>query len=137
MAKDYPRSYRVADQMQRELADLIRHQVRDPRVDALVTISSVEVNRDLTLARVFVTRIGGAPDDGAIEALNHAAGFLRGQIGARLRLRRAPELRFVHDELLDRGSRLTALIDEAVRSDRAEGEEARSDDPTDEGEPHG
>ena len=90
MARDYPRSYRVADQIQRELADLIRREVRDPRVDSLVTISSVEVNRDLTLARVYVTRVGGAPDAGAVEALNSAAGFLRGQVGARLRLRRAP-----------------------------------------------
>lgn len=115
MPKDYPRTRRVGDQIQRELAELIRDEVRDPRVD-MVTVSGVEVTRDLAHAKVFVTRLGGGAAEGSelADALNHAASYLRKLLGQRLRLRTVPALKFIYDESFERGARLSALIDQAV-----------------------
>lgn len=118
MAKDYPRSYRVADQIQRELAELIRFQVKDPRVPQSVTVAGVEVNRDLSHAKVFVTMLEFESDaqakSEAIDGLNKAAGFLRRQLGKTMRLRSVPALHFSYDEVQQSATRLSGLIDEAV-----------------------
>ncbi len=103
--------------MQRELAELIHNELKDPRV-GMVTVSAVEVSRDLGHAKVFVTRF--APPEQVAEsvaALTHAAGFLRKMLGSRMKLRSVPQLHFVHDESIERGGRLSALIDEAVAED--------------------
>ncbi len=123
MQRDYQRSDRVADQIQRELAGLIRDALKDPRVPALTTISQVQVSRDLSLARVYVTIIGSQPGearDAAVAALNRAAGFLRSRLAGQLSLRSVPQLRFAYDEVIERGNRLDDLIDEALRADRGE-----------------
>ncbi len=118
MAKDYPRSYRVADQIQRELAELIRFEVKDPRVPESVTVAGVDVNRDLSQAKVFVTMIeieGDAEAKAeAIDGLNKAAGFLRKHLSKTMRLRSVPALRFFYDEVQESANRLSALIDQAV-----------------------
>ncbi|PWG63567.1 30S ribosome-binding factor RbfA [Sediminicurvatus halobius] len=118
MPKDFPRTRRVADQVQRELAGLIRDEVRDPRVGS-VTVSEVQVSRDLAYADVHVTGLGMDAEASRemTAALNHAAGFLRSQLARRLRLRTVPALRFRHDEAFDRGARLSRLIDDAVADD--------------------
>lgn len=118
MNRDYKRSDRVADQIQRELAELIRTEVKDPRVSSLTTVSHVDVTRDLSLAKVYVSVLDESAREGTVEALSRAAGFLRKQLAARLRLRAVPEVRFAYDEALDRGNRLDDLISDAVRSDR-------------------
>lgn len=119
MPKDYPRARRVAEQIQRELADLIRLELKDPRVGALVTITDVEVTRDMSHAKVFFTVLG---DTAAIpqvqHALQHAAGFLRSQLSQRMMLRIMPLLHFQYDESVERGMRLDSLIDQAVTQDR-------------------
>lgn len=118
MPRDFPRTRRIGEQMQRELAALIRTEVKDPRV-GMVTVSAVEVTRDLAHAKVFITVLG---DEDArrdsLTALNKAAGFLRHELGQRMLTRTVPQLRFVYDESIERGSRLSALIDAAVASDR-------------------
>jgi ribosome-binding factor A len=117
--RDYQRSDRVGDQMQRELADLIRLEVKDPRV-GMVTLSGVEVTRDLAHAKVFFTQLGG--EEKGMEAeqgLNHAAGYLRRVLGTRLRLRSVPTLRFIYDDTPERGARISALIDSAIAEDEA------------------
>jgi ribosome-binding factor A len=109
MARDYPRRYRVADQIQRELGGLVR-RVRDPRVAGLITISGVDVSPDLGHAKVFVTVLEcDAPAD-AVAGLNSAAGFLRRQLGQRLRLRGVPELVFHYDTTLDQAERIEAVL---------------------------
>ncbi|MGD8207787.1 MAG: 30S ribosome-binding factor RbfA [Chromatiales bacterium] len=125
MAREFPRSLRIAEQIRRELAVLVR-RVKDPRV-GMVTFGEVEVSRDLGHAKVYFTVLGaGLEDSRACEqGLNHAAGFLRRELGKVMHVRSVPELRFVYDEMPERGSRLAALIDEAVRSDRSKSE----DDP--------
>ena len=109
------RRARIADQIQRELADLIRLEVRDPRV-GMVTLTGVEISRDQSHAKVFFTVLG--PEQAAVDAgegLQRAAGFLRSGLAHRLSTRSVPELHFHHDESVERGARLAKLIDEAVR----------------------
>ncbi len=120
MAKEYSRTQRVADYLRRELAQLIQLEVRDPRV-GMVTVNDVEVSRDMSHAKIFVTVMGkdSAEDAAAsLEALNHAAGFLRTQISKQTQMRTTPKLHFVFDASIGRGAHLSALIDRARAEDR-------------------
>ena len=118
MPREYPRARRIEEQLKRLLSDLVRREVKDPRV-GLITITSAEVSRDLTHATVFFTPFAGTGDAAAaLEALQHAAGFLRHQVRNQMRLRVAPELVFRIDDSVERGARLSALIHDAVESDR-------------------
>ena len=102
----------------RLLSDLVRREVKDPRV-GLITITAVEVSGDLSHARVYFTPFAGVGDAAtALEALQHAAGYLRVQVRNQMRLRVAPELEFRLDDSVERGARLSALIHDAVESDR-------------------
>ncbi|WP_018868602.1 MULTISPECIES: 30S ribosome-binding factor RbfA [unclassified Thioalkalivibrio] len=117
--REFHRSDRVGDQIQRELADLIRLEVKDPRV-GMITLADVEVSRDLAHAKVFFTQLGGEEKGReAQQGLNHAAGFLRRALGQRMRLRSVPQLRFVYDDTPERGARMSSLIDQALAEDRA------------------
>jgi ribosome-binding factor A len=105
---------RIADQIQRELSELVREELRDPRVK-MVTITGVEVSRDQSHAKVWFTTLGTPEDAGACgEGLSRAAGFLRAGLAHRLSTRTVPELHFSYDESIERGVRLSRLIDEAV-----------------------
>lgn len=111
---------RVADQIQRELSALLRVELRDPRV-GLITLTGVEVSPDFAHAKVFFTALGDAQAlEGALAGLGHAAGFLRAQLGRRLRLRVTPELHFQHDASVERGVRLSQLIDAAVTGKKSD-----------------
>jgi ribosome-binding factor A len=123
--KSYPRSRRVAQQIQRALSELLRREVRDPRL-GMVTITEVRVSNDLSHARVYYSVLG-ADFKQAQTILDAAADLLRGPLGRALRLRHSPELRFVADELVESGARMSALIKEAVRDDEAR----HVDDPAD------
>jgi len=114
MPKDFPRARRIADQIQRELSDIIRLELKDPRV-GLVTITGVEVTRDNAHAKVFFTALGEpVQQEAASRALSRAAGFLRSELAKRMKLRTVPQLRFDYDVSVERGVRLSKLIDEAV-----------------------
>ncbi len=113
---NFARTDRVAQQIQRELAELVRLEINDPRV-RLVTITGVEVASDYSHAKIFFTRLDGKHDE-AQQGLERAGGFLRSQLAHRLKLRVMPQLHFVYDASVERGSRLSQLIDEAVASDR-------------------
>ena len=122
MAKEYSRTQRIGDQMQRELSQLIQREIKDPRV-GLVTVTAVEVSRDLSNAKVFVTVMGREADDAsAVEesrkVLQGAAGFLRMQLGKAMQLRTVPQLRFHYDASIRRGVELSALIERAVAEDQ-------------------
>lgn len=116
MPRDYPRRYRVADQVQRELGELVR-RVKDPRVAGMITISGVDVSPDLAHARVFVTVLEGGSPEEAVAGLNSAAGFLRTQLGRRLKLRGVPRLVFQYDATLDRAERVEQLLRRARDED--------------------
>jgi len=116
MPREFSRAVRLADQIQRDLAELIRQRVKDPRVGS-VTITAVEVNRDLSVARVYVSSLAEASAaEQSVEALQHAAGFLRSRLGQTLKVRSVPRLQFAYDASVERGVRLSHLIDEAVAS---------------------
>jgi ribosome-binding factor A len=104
------RPRKVADLIQRELSDLLRRQVRDPRV-GMVTITSVDVSPDLSHAKVFFTLLQQEQKLPTEKALQRAAGYLRSQLAHRIKLYTTPELRFVYDESVERGDRLSRLID--------------------------
>ncbi len=118
MPKDYSRALRVADQIQRELADLIQHEIKDPRVGQ-VTIISVEVTRDYSHAKVFYTTLASKEEKFLVEnGLEHAKGFLRSSLSHRMKLRITPQLHFIYDESVERGVRLSKLIDDAIAQDK-------------------
>lgn len=104
------RPQKVADLIQRELADLLSHEVRDPRV-GMVTLTSVDVAPDLSHAKVFFTILDKSRQADTTKALQRAAGFLRSQLSHRMSMYTTPELRFVYDESVERGDRLSRLID--------------------------
>lgn len=109
-----PRHRKLEAELQRALADLIGREVKDPRVGN-VTITEVAVAPDLSTARVFFTPFASRNGaDEVREGLTRAGGFLRGQIGRRLGLRRTPRLEFVFDDSFDKAQRLSSLIDGAV-----------------------
>lgn len=123
--KGFARKDRVNEQIRREVAELIRTELKDPRV-GMVSLTDVEVTPDYAHAKVFFTTLAG--DDALAEVtvgLSKAAGFLRRELGRRIRIHTIPELHFVHDQSLQRGSSLSQLIDQAVSSqaDDAEGED--------------
>jgi len=110
-----PRRARIADQIQRELAELIRLELRDPRV-GMVTLTAVELSHDQSHAKIYFTVLG--PESAAEAArlgLERASGFLRSGLAHRLSTRSVPQLAFAYDESIERGARLTRLIDEAVK----------------------
>ncbi|MEJ2479970.1 MAG: 30S ribosome-binding factor RbfA [Acidihalobacter sp.] len=118
MPREYSRTLRVGEQIHRELAELIRTELKDPGI-GMITLGDVEVSKDLAYARVYYTVLGeGEEVQTTSAALRRAAGFLRRELGRRMRLRIVPELRFVYDDSQARGDRLDALIAEAVREDR-------------------
>jgi len=116
--KHSQRAQRVGDQIQRELAQLLRDEVKDPRVGR-ITLTGVEVSADLSHAKVYFTHLAGREHaDEAVRALQHTAGFLRSELAHRLGLYTVPQLHFAYDDSIEEGLRLTQLIDAAVAADR-------------------
>jgi ribosome-binding factor A len=112
------RKRRIEAEIQRVLAEVIAREVKDPRVGN-VTITAVSVASDMGSARVYFTPFASRHDPEEVRiGLTHAGGFLRGEVGRRLRLRHAPRLDFVFDDTADRAAHLSGLIDGAVRRDR-------------------
>lgn len=117
MAKEYSRSERVAEQIQRELAQMVQFEINDPRIKG-ITITAVKLTRDMDYARVFFSILGDAKPESILAGLDKASGFIRRRLGKAMQLRIVPSLRFYHDESGERGSHLSALIDAAIAQDR-------------------
>jgi ribosome-binding factor A len=118
----FARSDRVAEQIRRELADLLRFHVKDQRLAGkltLVTVTDVEVTADYAHAKVFYTSLADADANVIIaEGLKRLASFLRRELGRRISIHKIPELHFIYDASVERGTYLSHLIDEAVESDK-------------------
>jgi ribosome-binding factor A len=112
--KGQGRPQRLGDLIQREVSDLIRLEVRDPRV-GMITITSVDVSPDMSHAKVFFTILEKQKLQDTLDGLKRSAGFLRSQLARRLKIYTTPELRFEYDESVERGDRLSRLIDSAVK----------------------
>ena len=137
MSEMSARVQRVADQIQREIASLIQMEVDDPRV-GMVSVTGVEVSRDLAYAKVYVTVMNSLSDDEEVndstlsdpgdldklevednlKALNRASGYLRSLLAKRLKIRSVPKLQFYYDGSIERGQKLSKLIDDALSADR-------------------
>jgi ribosome-binding factor A len=107
------RPQKLGDQIQRELADLLARELRDPRV-GMITITSVDVSPDISHAKVFFTMLEKDNLQDTLHGLRRAAGFLRSQLAKRIKLYTTPELRFEYDESVERGDHLSRLIDSVI-----------------------
>ena len=119
------RMNRVADQIQRDLAEIIAYELKDPRV-SMITITEVQVTPDYAHAKVFFTMLLDDPVavQNTLQGLRKASGFIRGQLGRRLTIHMIPELHFVHDTSTARGIELSRLIDEANATRAKDADEA-------------
>jgi ribosome-binding factor A len=115
--KSYPRAKRVGQQIQRALSELIRRELRDPRL-GMITLTEVRMSPDLSYAKIYYSVLGADPHLSQ-QILTQAADMLRGPLGRALGIRHSPELRFTQDELIESGARLSALINKAVKDDVA------------------
>ena len=116
MRKGQGRPQKLGDLIQRELSELLQRELRDPRV-GMITITGVDVSPDFSHAKVFFTVLEKQRLEDAREGLRRAAGFLRSQLARRIKLYTTPELRFEYDESVERGDRLSRLIDSVTRKD--------------------
>ena len=124
MAKQYSRTQRIGDQIQRELATLIPQEVRDPRL-GFITITGVDVSRDIGHAKVFITVMGeNSPEviKENLDVLKDTAGYLRMLLGKAMKLRSVPSLHFHYDQSITRGAHLSALIEQALTEDQRNAE---------------
>lgn len=110
--RGFQRSDRVAEQVRRDLADLIRNELKDPRV-GMISLTAVELTPDYAHAKVFFTTLNADHLEEVERGLKRAAGFLRRELGRRIHIHTLPELHFVYDNSLERGSSLSQLIDKA------------------------
>ena len=126
--KIFSRKDRVSEQIRREIAELVRVEVKDPRV-GMVSITDVEVTPDYAHAKVFFSTLAGSQTvDAVLEGLQKASGFLRRELGKRIRIHTTPQLHFVFDQSLERGADLSKLIEQAVSISAAGESDKTSED---------
>ena len=109
---------RISEEIKREISDIIQKELKDPRLPGFVSVLSVETTRDLRYAKVYISVLGNEDDKkNALEGLKNAAGFIRREIGQRIRLRYVPELIFKIDNSIERGIYINKLIDNIKKGD--------------------
>ncbi|CDF98085.1 30S ribosome-binding factor RbfA [Avibacterium paragallinarum] len=119
MAREFKRSDRVAQELQKEIAVILQREVKDPRI-GMVTVSDVEVSRDLAYAKVFVTFLFDQDEsiiESGMKGLEKASPYIRSLLAKAMRLRIVPELRFIYDQSLVEGMRMSNLVSEVIRDD--------------------
>lgn len=119
MAREFKRSDRVAQELQKEIAVILQREVKDPRI-GMVTVSDVEVSRDLAYAKVFVTFLFDQDKsiiESGMQGLEKASPYIRSLLAKAMRLRIVPELRFIYDQSLVEGMRMSNLVSEVIRDD--------------------
>lgn len=125
MSREFKRSDRVAQELQKEIAVILQREVKDPRV-GMVTVSDVEVSRDLAYAKIFVTFLFDNDPEAikqGMKGLEKASPYIRTLVGKVMRLRIVPELRFVYDESLVEGMRMSNLVSNVIKNDEAKHKE--------------
>lgn len=121
MSREFKRSDRVAQELQKEIAVILQREVKDPRI-GMVTVSDVEVSRDLAYAKIFVTFLFDNDPEAikeGMKGLEKASPYIRTLIGKAMRLRIVPELRFIYDESLVEGMRMSNLVSNVIKNDEA------------------
>ncbi|MBW1213073.1 30S ribosome-binding factor RbfA [Pantoea allii] len=120
MAKEFGRPQRVSQELQKEVAMILQREIKDPRLGMMVTVSGVEVSRDLAYAKVFVTFLNDKDEEAVqngLKALKEASGYIRTLLGKAMRLRIVPELTFFYDNSLVEGMRMSNLVTNVVKKD--------------------
>lgn len=136
MPKDFSRTRRVGEQIQREMAQLVQQEIKDPRL-GLVTISAVKLSKDMSHANIFFTVLDGDesaekhPVEESLKVLEGAAGFLRHELAKRMQLRIVPHIHFKYDESIAYGNDLSALINKAMGMENPENRMSDADDQDD------
>jgi ribosome-binding factor A len=124
--KEFSRVDRLSQQMKKEMAVILQREIKDPRLHTMITVSDVEVSRDLSHAKVFVTFLG--MDESKVEdnlkILNDASGFIRSLIGKRIQTRIVPHIRFAFDQSLNEGIRMANLVDTVRKDDERKRQQA-------------
>ena len=119
MPREFSRNQRLGNQVLRTLSELLRFDTKDPRLDG-VSLTSVDLSRDLSVARVYYSMLDPNADAAPVQAgLEKASGFLRSKLGRAIKIRHIPELRFEHDDSAAEGQRISDLIEDALKSDPA------------------
>ena len=117
MPKEFARTHRLSQQLQREVAVLIQNEIKDPRIN-FITVQDVTVSKDLSIAKIYVSSLDSSQTaDVIIDVLTNASGFLRHALGKSLTLRKVPELRFYYDDTIVKARELSDLIDKAIDDD--------------------
>jgi ribosome-binding factor A len=120
MPREYSRNQRLGTEVLRTLSQLLRFETKDPRLKN-VSLTGVDLSRDLSVARVFFSMLDPADSVEPVEeGLQRAAGFLRSKLGHALKIRHVPELRFVHDDSAEESARISRMIDNALHKGNAE-----------------
>lgn len=119
MAKEFSRVDRLSQQMQQEIAVILQREIKDPRLHTMITVSDVEVSRDLSHGKIYVTFLGMAPEkvQENLNILNDASGYIRSLIAKRIQARIVPTIRFYFDKSLDEGIRMANLVETVRKSD--------------------
>ncbi|WP_440055433.1 30S ribosome-binding factor RbfA [Pseudoalteromonas sp. T1lg65] len=128
--REFSRTDRFAQQIQKEIAVIVQREIKDPRL-GMVTVSAVEVSRDLSYAKIFMTVMNTQDEDKtkqSVAILNDATGYIRSLLGKRIRARIMPELRFVLDNSLMEGMRISNLVDSVIREDKTKRGESSEDE---------
>ncbi len=113
------RIVRISEELKREVSQIIQTEVKDPRLPPFVSVTDIDVTKDLKHAKAYVSIMGTAEEKAeAIKALQHAQGFIRREVGKRIRLHSTPEFHFHLDESIDTGFRISKLIDETMEQSR-------------------
>jgi ribosome-binding factor A len=126
MPREFLRSDRMAEQLRRELAEIVRDEIKDPRL-GFVSFTEVRMSRDLSHAVIYCSIFNTEGQQQAIDVLNRAVGFIRKEIGSRIRARIVPTLKFVIDESVMRGAAMDDLISEAINRDKKNSSDEESE----------
>ncbi|NLO25352.1 MAG: 30S ribosome-binding factor RbfA [Clostridiales bacterium] len=112
------RAQRLSEEIKREVSDILRNGVKDPRVNALISITQVQVSRDLGYARIYVSLFGSQREKkDALEGLERARGFIKRELGGRLKLRCVPDISFLADDSIEYGSHIDQLLKKVIKSE--------------------
>lgn len=131
--REFSRTDRVGQQIQKEVALILQREIKDPRL-GMITVSAVEVSRDLSYAKVFVTTLNDHDEEKSkliMKILGEAQGFVRSLLGKRIRARIVPEIKFVMDTSLLEGMRISNLVDQVIRDDNEKRGDAAPEDKED------
>ncbi len=122
------RSDRVGEEMRKVLSVILREEIRDPRLPSFVSVTEVKVTRDLSHANVYISVFGDEQQKkDCQEALKSANGFIRREVVKRVKLRIAPEIHFILDESIEKGIRMSKLIDQALEQDKGQKADGKED----------